>query len=150
MPPNPKPRLDALRRRVVGADLEDGEQARDLCDADREVLDEYARRLALAPEDRGYYRQLKLLRRCVRMAEHVGPLVETLDDRAAAERVIEWLNDEYYPEDVNDPDPGKSIETHQDYRVALKGFGRVMSDESGGSSPFSSLITRPNPLSATR
>ena len=137
MPPNPKPRLDALRRRVVGTDLEDGEQARDLCDADREALDEYARRLALAPEDRSYYRQLKLLRRCVRMAEHVGPLVETLDDRAAAERVIEWLNDEYYPEDVNDPDPGKSIETHQDYRVALKGFGRVMSDENGDDPPDS-------------
>ena len=72
-----KPKFDALRRRVVGTDLEDGEQARDLCDADREALDEYARRLALAPEDRGYYCQLKHLRRCVRMAEHVGPLVET-------------------------------------------------------------------------
>ena len=26
MPPNPKPRLDALRRRIVGTDLEDGDK----------------------------------------------------------------------------------------------------------------------------
>jgi hypothetical protein len=141
MPPDPKPRLETLVRQIDGvldpAVLDGEEEPRDVSRRDAEALVEFARRLALAPEQRGHYRQLALIQRCTRIAEHAGPLVDVLDDRAAVDRILGWIHDNYWPDDINDPDPGRSVETDQFYRIALKAFGRLMTQENGDDPPSS-------------
>jgi integrase len=66
------------------------------------------------------YRHLKLLRHCVRMAEHVGPLHEVLTDKQAAKRVVRWINKHYDNE-----------ETNRDYRIALRVFAKRVTEEEG-------------------
>ena len=92
MPPDPKPRLETLVRQIDGvlnpAVLDDEEEPRDVSRRDAEALVEFARRLALAPEQRGHYRQLALIQRCTRIAEHAAPLHTVLDDRAAVDRIV--------------------------------------------------------------
>ena len=141
MPPDPKSRLNALTRRIEGVldptVLENGDSPRDVSTDDAEALLEFARRLALAPEQRGHFRQLALLQRCTRIAEQAAPLRPVLDDRAAVDRIVGWIHDNYWPDDINDPDPGRSVETDQFYRIALKAFGRLMTQENGGDPPDS-------------
>ena len=85
---------------------------------DREALLDFADVLALQPHETGAHRQIKLLRHCTRIAEEVGGLTRALDERDAAEDIVRWIHAEY-----------DNPETNKDYRVALKGFGRRVTDK---------------------
>jgi ribosomal protein L37AE/L43A len=107
---NPKQSVDTLREKLE-TDQRGG------CDADREALIAFSNRLKLLRETYSWFRHVKLLRHCVRMSEHVDVrLVDCLDDRDATEQVIYWIHDEY---DLNE-----TPETNQNYRVALRMFGK--------------------------
>ncbi|MDY6777742.1 MAG: site-specific integrase, partial [Candidatus Nanohaloarchaea archaeon] len=70
----------------------------------------------------------KLLRHAVRAAEKVGGLADALEDREAAEDIVRWIHREYDRED--------RAETNRDYRVALRVFGKRVTD---GDDPPDSL-----------
>jgi len=93
------------------------DESEELSQPDREVLHAFDNRLALLGSKYGKERRLKLLRHCVRMAEEVGGLADTLDDRTAAENIVRWIHDTYDNEESN-----------RDYRVALRMFGKHVSD----------------------
>ena len=119
---NPRHELSTLRNRI-----ENG--TRDIDDpTDQEVLLKFSNRLNLLREQYGAYRHLKLLRHCTRMAENVGGLADALEDREAAEAIVRWINTEYDP---GDPMTDVSEETNRDYRVALRVFGKRVTDEDG-------------------
>ncbi|WP_200895650.1 hypothetical protein [Halorubrum saccharovorum] len=84
---------------------------------DAETLLEFSRQLDLLSSKYTDYRHLKLLRHCVIMAEHVGGLADALESRDAAEEIVVWINRERGV-------PEYSEETNQDYRVALRIFGK--------------------------
>lgn len=119
---DPRRELETLWDRI-----ENGE--RDIDNpADRDVLLTFSNRLDLLRQDYGPYRHLKLLRHCTRIAEHVGGLAASLEDREAAEPIVRWINTEYDPAD---PQKDVSEETNRDYRVALRVFGKRVTDEEG-------------------
>ncbi|MFD1601073.1 tyrosine-type recombinase/integrase [Halobellus rarus] len=93
------------------------EDAPTISEDDAEVLLEFSRQLDLLSSKYTDYRHLKLLRHCVIMAEQVGGLAEALESRDAAEEVVVWINRERGV-------PEYSEETNQDYRVALRIFGK--------------------------
>lgn len=95
--------------------LED--DAPSISEDDAEVLLEFSRQLDLLKSKYTDYRHLKLLRHCVIMAEQVGGLADALESRDAAEEIVVWINRERAP-------PEFSEETNQDYRVALRIFGK--------------------------
>lgn len=65
---------------------------------------------------------MKLLRHCVRIAENApADLSDALVDRDAAEEIVTWIHDTY--------DLEESPETNQNYRVALRVFGRRATDD---------------------
>lgn len=109
-------RLKNLRERI--------ETSGDIDEADREILREFDDRLTLLNSQYSTYRHAKLLRHTIIMAEQVGGLADALEDRAAAEDIVRWINRNYDNE-----------ETNQDYRVALKVFGRRTTDEGVGGDP---------------
>jgi integrase len=117
---NPGNQIDTLRSKLEASkrDVDD--------ETDREVLLEFSDELQLLKTKYTDHRHLKLLRHCTRMAEHVGGLADALDDRDAAEDIVRWIHATYDNE-----------ETNQDYRVALKVFGRRVSDENGDDPPES-------------
>jgi integrase len=96
-----------------------------LTDADEEALLEFSDELYLRKADYSDHRHEKLLRHCVRMAEEVGDLADALDDRDRAEDLVRWINREYDNE-----------ETNRDYRIALRVFGKHLTD---GSDPPESI-----------
>ena len=96
--------------------IEDGEREID-SEADRDALLDFSRRLDLLREEYSDHRHLKLLRHTTRMAEHVGGLADALEDRAATEKIVRWIHDTYDNE-----------ETNRDYRVALRVFGKRVTD----------------------
>jgi integrase len=102
---DPRSEIERLRERIQAGERGGSE-------ADREVLIDFSDRLFLLREEYGDHRHLKLLRHCTRMAEEVGGLHETLDDKKAAEDIVRWIHDNYDNE-----------ETNRDYRVALRVFG---------------------------
>lgn len=104
--------IEALRDRIRG-DVDDPEEARDVSDEDAESLIEFSKQMELLASEYSDYRHLKLLRHCVRMAENVGNLTDTLEDRDATEDVIRWINTQYENE-----------ETNRDYRSAIRVFGK--------------------------
>jgi len=53
----------------------------------------------------------------VRIAEEVGGLADALDNKRAAEDIVRWIHDTYDNEESN-----------RDYRVALRMFGKHVSD----------------------
>lgn len=107
---DPSVQLDNLRVRIrTSGEIED---------EDRERLLDFDDRLTLLNSDYSDYRHLKLLRHCTIIAEEVGGLHAALIDRKTAEEIVRWINREYENE-----------ETNQDYRVALKVFGRRVTDE---------------------
>lgn len=93
-------------------------------DDDAEALLEFSKQLDLLSSEYSDYRHEKLLRHCVIMAEQVGGLAETLEDRDAAEDIVRWINTERSTENYAE-------ETNQDYRVAIRIFGKrtLKSDE---------------------
>lgn len=119
---DPRHEVETLRARIAEGEREIDDPA------DRDILLEFSNRLDLLRQDYGPYRHLKLLRHCTRMAEHVGGLAAALEDRAAAEAIVRWINTEYDP---GDPKKDVSEETNRDYRVALRVFGKRVIDEEG-------------------
>jgi len=95
----------------------DDENTPSISEDDAEALLEFSQQLDLLNSKYSDYRHLKLLRHCVIMAEQVGGLADALDSREAAEEVVVWINRERGV-------PEYSEETNQDYRVALRIFGK--------------------------
>jgi len=118
----PQERVDNLRERI-----QDG--TRDIpTQRDQDILIEFSDRLKLLRETYGWHRHEKLLRHCVRISENAPPeLAETLEDRDATEEAVRWIHDTY--------DLGETPETNQNYRVALRVFGRRVTDENGDDPP---------------
>ena len=108
--------------------------ARDLTDTDRDALLRFAEELAVRRSETGYHRQLKLLRHCTIIAEETDLLAESLDSESASKQIVAWIHDAYHPDGGT---RGTSEETNKDYRVALKGFGRRVTSESGDDPPDS-------------
>lgn len=119
--PNPEQAVETLRSK-----LQDGERGGS--DRDREVLLAFSDEMHLMREMYGHHRHEKLLRHCVRMSEEADvDLVDTLEDRDAAEQVVRWIHAEY--------DLDETPETNQNYRVALRVFGRRAADSGVGGDP---------------
>lgn len=139
---DPRSEIDGLRTRLRGNADEDVQVP---IDADRQHLLKMSDNIRLVPSEIGEHRHLKLLRHVRRMAiltpwptvadfedngeadtagvetdedieelitEH-GLLGLAMDYRAAAEAIVRWINSEYQNEHTN-----------QDYRTALRSFGR--------------------------
>lgn len=115
---DPSTQLDTLRERI--------EDSNEIDEHDREALLAFDDTLALLNSEYSTHRHLKLLRHVTIMAEKVGGVADALDDRDAAEEIVRWIHRNYDNE-----------ETNQDYRVALKVFGRRTSDENGTEPPDS-------------
>lgn len=107
---DPSDQLDNLRERILTSE--------EISKEDREALHDFDDTLILLNSDYSEYRHLKLLRHCTIIAEEIGGLKDALTDKAAAEEIVRWINRSYDNE-----------ETNQDYRVALKVFGRRVTDE---------------------
>ncbi|CAI50041.1 integrase family protein [Natronomonas pharaonis DSM 2160] len=88
-----------------------------ISDEDAEALLEFSKQLDLLSSEYSDYRHEKLLRHCVIMAEQVGGLAESLEDRDTAEDIVRWINTERSTEDYAE-------ETNHDYRVAIRIFGK--------------------------
>lgn len=116
---DPKGQVDTLRTK-----LQNGERGGS--DRDRDVLLDFSNQLKLLRENYGWHRHVKLLRHNVRMSEEVDDvdLADALDDRDAAEAIVRWIHDEY--------DLHETPETNQNYRVALRVFGRRTTDRGVG------------------
>ncbi|MFC7044595.1 site-specific integrase [Halobacteriaceae archaeon GCM10025711] len=82
------------------------------------MLIEFDDRLALLRSQYGKQRREKLLRHCVRMAENVGGLAASLDEKKATEDIVRWIHNNY-----------KNDETNRDYRVALRMFGKRVTED---------------------
>lgn len=115
---SPETQLKNLRERIDAAE--------DITDDDRDALLTFDDALTLLKSNYSAYRHVKLLRHVTILAERVGGIDAALTDREAAESIVRWINRNYDNE-----------ETNQDYRVALKVFGRKVSDENGSDPPDS-------------
>jgi len=124
---NPEAEVAALRGK-----LQAGERGG--TDRDRDVLLAFSDELELMRETYSHYRHIKLLRHCTRMAEECdAALADALTDREAAEAIVRWIHREY--------DLEETPETNQNYRVALRVFGRRVTETGvdGPESPPASL-----------
>jgi len=94
----------------------------DVSDADAELLLAVSDQIQLlGPSEYSDQRHEFILRRGVRMAEEVGGLADAVDDRDAAETIVQWINTEQTG----------SPETNKDYRVALRTIGDLATDGDG-------------------
>ena len=116
---DPTAQVEALERHI-----REGE--RDVSADDAAALLDFNDALARSV-DHGDHRRLKLLRHCTRMAEHVGDLPEAIQNRSHAEVLVDWIHEEY--------DRQEKAETNRDYRVALRVFGKFLSDGSDDEVP---------------
>ena len=107
---SPENQLETLRERI--------ETSADISDDDRDVLVEFDDALTLLNSEYSTHRHLKLLRHVTIIAEGAGGLNDALNDRSAAKEIVRWIHRNYDNE-----------ETNQDYRVALKVFGRRVTDD---------------------
>lgn len=122
--PNPERAVATLRERIREGEREIDDER------DRDILMEFSDQLKLLRETYGHHRHEKLLRHCVRIAENApASLVDALEDKDAAEDIVRWIHDTY--------DLEASPETNQNYRVALRVFGRRATDEAGDEPPQS-------------
>ncbi|MDY6766495.1 MAG: site-specific integrase [Candidatus Nanohaloarchaea archaeon] len=108
MPMDAGPALDRLRDQ-----LQDGE--RDVSPPAADHLLTFSDRMDL--QQLSAERNEKLLRHCTIIAEETGKLLDALDDRDAAEAIVRWNN----RRNTNE-------ETNRDYRVALREFGKYVTD----------------------
>lgn len=115
---NPTARLKSLRKRIENSD--------EIDQKDREAALAFDDTLALLSADYSDLRRLKLLGHITIMAEGHGGIAAALENREAAESLVRWINQNYDTE-----------ETNRDYRVALRVFGRRVSDENGDDPPDS-------------
>lgn len=110
---DPSARIDTLRDHRIP----DNEK---ISPTDRQALLTFSDALFLRGAQYSDYRHEKLLRHCVRIAEEVGGLADTLESREAAEEIVRWINRTYANEYTN-----------HDYRTALRVFSRHVTDEDG-------------------
>lgn len=108
---------DRIERRSGLSDESPDDDAPEIADDDAKELLKFSRQLDILNSEYGDYRHLKLLRHCVIIGEKVGGLAEALEERDAAEEILLWINTERSP-------PEFSEETNQDYRVAIRIFGK--------------------------
>lgn len=101
--------IEGLRERIQDSDA--------ISEDDQEVLLEFSRQLDLLTSEYGAFRHEKLLRHCTIMAEGVGRLADALESREAAEEIVAWINTERGLKDYAE-------ETNQDFRVAIRVFGK--------------------------
>ncbi|PSQ27536.1 integrase [Halobacteriales archaeon SW_10_68_16] len=113
---NPETQLENLRDRI--------EENDEISADDREALEEFDKELVLRSKEYSTYRHLKLLRHVTIIAENVGGLNDALIDRKAVKDIVAWIHRTYENE-----------ETNQDYRVALKVFGRKVTDDGVANDP---------------
>lgn len=109
---NPRTAVATLRQR-----LQDGERGGS--DTDREALLAFSDQLKLLRETYGWHRHNKLLRHCIRISEETDTGVDIATartDREVAETILRWIHDTY--------DLDETPETNQNYRVALRMFGK--------------------------
>ena len=115
-------RIENLRERIkkrsglADEELENADVPT-IAEDDAEKLLEFSRQIDLLNSEYTDYRHEKLLRHCVIMAEQVGGLAGALEERDDAEKVLLWIN-------TQRDTPEYSEETNQDYRVALRIFGK--------------------------
>jgi hypothetical protein len=118
MTERPQRRIENNREKIQHSDQLD--------ERDQDLLQEFDRQLALRQYSDA--RHLKLIRHCRVLAGHVetsvGPdetpepaLADALEDRDAAEEIVHWIHTEYDNE-----------ETNRDMRVALRMFGKLVTD----------------------
>ncbi|ESS03450.1 MAG: hypothetical protein A07HR67_01848 [uncultured archaeon A07HR67] len=106
---DPSDQLNTLRDRLQSADA--------IAKADRKSLIEFDRTLQLLNSEYSDHRRLKLLRHITILTEEVGGVATALDDRKAAEELVRWIHANRSNE-----------ETDRDYRVALRVFGRRVTE----------------------
>lgn len=112
---DPQRQVDVLREKLETGDRGGSE-------ADREAILEFSDRMSLLRETYGWHRHVKLLRHCVRMSELCPvPIVDALDDRTVAEKIVRWIHAEY--------DLDETPETNQNYRIALRIFGKRLAED---------------------
>jgi integrase len=105
--------LESLRDNIETSDL--------ISDRDRDVLLAFDDRLALLRSEYGIHRHEKLLRHLWIVArDSDASVADILNDREAAEDAVRWINREKTNE-----------ETNADYRVALRIFGKRVSEDDG-------------------
>jgi integrase len=108
---DPATKVDTLRERI-GAGERGGSAA------DREALLAFEDQLAILPSEYSAHRREKLLRHCTRLSEHVdADLVDVPHSEDAAKPFVRWIHREY-----------DNPETNQDYRLALRAFGKHVTD----------------------
>lgn len=108
---------DRIKRRSSLGNERPEDDARTISDEDAEKLLEFNKQLDLLNSVYSDYRHEKLLRHCVIIAEEIGGLAEALESRDAAEDVVRWINTERGTDSYSE-------ETNNDYRVALRIFGK--------------------------
>lgn len=113
---SPEVQLEILRDRI--------DETEDIDEIDRGTLRAFDDALTLLNSQYSTYRHVKLLRHVTIIAEEVGGINAALTDQEAAENIVRWINR------TND-----NKETNHDYRVALKVFGRRVTDEGVGGDP---------------
>ncbi|GAB3415816.1 tyrosine-type recombinase/integrase [Haloparvum alkalitolerans] len=115
-------RIENLRTRIktrssLSDDEPEEEDAPTIAEDDANKLLEFSKQLDLLNSEYSDYRHEKLLRHCTIMAEQIGGVADALESREDAERVVAWINTERNTEDYSE-------ETNQDYRIALRIFGK--------------------------
>ncbi|MDS0243042.1 MULTISPECIES: tyrosine-type recombinase/integrase [unclassified Haloferax] len=104
-------KVESLRERI--------QDSNEISEEDREALLQFSDTIYLLKSEYTDYRHDKLLRHCTRIAEQVGGLADSLEDRGATEDIVRWINQTYTNEYTN-----------HDYRTALRVFGRRVSEDS--------------------
>ncbi|MFB6152709.1 MAG: tyrosine-type recombinase/integrase [Halodesulfurarchaeum sp.] len=116
-------RIETLRERVKHRsglqepEDTDIENTPEISREDAEQLLEFSKQMDLLSSKYSNHRHEKLLRHCVIMAEEVGGLADALESREAAEDIVQWINTERGTDEYSE-------ETNQDYRIALRIFGK--------------------------
>jgi integrase len=106
---DPQTEVENLRERIQNSD--------EISEKDASLLIEFIERIELLPTVYGDYRRRDLLAHTTRMAEEVGGLAETLEDREAAEEIVRWIHREYENEWTN-----------AGYRDSIRVFSGVMTE----------------------
>ena len=118
----PRKQIQTLRTRVQESD--------DITNADRRLLLAFSDELDLLNSEYSEHRHNKLLRHTTRIAENVGGLANTLEDREATKEIVRWINRQYTNEYTN-----------HDYRTALRVFAKRVT---GGDEPPDSVAWVPS------
>ena len=129
---DPEASLQRLREQIKTND--------NVAEADREALLEFSDQLSLLRSEYSPQRHEKLLRHCAIMAGVAqripvdklpsAPLSDTLEDSGARDELIAWVNERY-----------DSPDTNRDYRVALRMFGRHLTDGDDVPEPLDEVPT---------